>query len=897
MSNPAISFVIQKLANLLVEEAVLLFGVQDQVNWVLVELKRMQCFLKDADSRRRKGDELAKNWVREVRDVAFDAEDVIDTYLLKVERLRRKKGLLVSVKRYSCFSYELKARHKIGAKINRIKTKIQDISESRARYGILNMGERVEARIDFIDENLQARRNLSPYLSDDTTIVGFHHDMEVLLDQLTDARNLRRSVASIVGMGGLGKTTLAKKIYSNNVIKQHFDVCVWVTISQVYSVTDLLKNIISRVVGVRRDELGELDESGYKEKLLNSLNGRRYLIVMDDVWDKNFWTRIKGAFPDDVNGSRVLITTRVIEVASFADPITTPYELSFLPEVSSWELFLFKAFPTRLGGNISCPEELEDIGRQLVKRCGGLPLALVVLGGLLSRKDPDTAVWSEVAESMVWDSTHDGQECLKILALSYCDLPHHYLKSCFLYLAAYPEDSEILTSKLIKLWIAEGFIPERERRTMEEIAKGYLDELVQRCMVQVVKRRDYDKSVKRIRIHDVLHEFCVAEAREDGLINTCSTYSAMTVAQVTSRRLALQNYRSSDCCVTRLKLRTLLLFNSSVPIRNPLVLHGLKLLRVIDLDGAGCVENLPKEMERMIHLRYLGLRNSNLRKLPPTIGNFCSLRVLDVRNTRIGKLPEEVCSIQTLQTINMEWFCLPPSKICKLTNLQMLKHVNAAGGWIERCSGKMINLQVVGLSVLARSQLPTLCRLLGNLTHLISLKVRRTRLLSSRIITTLSSNHRFRKLELNGMLHKLPEHHLFPQNLSKLTLRASMLEDDPMPVLEKLRNLIVLRLMERTYGGKEMVCSAGGFPRLQTLEISCLEYLECWRIDDCSMANLLYVSISVCTKLSMLPEGLQRASGLQELKLSRMPEDFNARAREGGEDWHKISHVPSITIS
>ncbi|KAH7674135.1 P-loop containing nucleoside triphosphate hydrolase protein [Dioscorea alata] len=874
MSNPAISFVIQKLTNLLVEEAVLLFGVRDQVNWVLVELKRMQCFLKDADSRQRKGDELAKNWVREVRDVAFDAEDVIDTYLLKVERLRQKKGLLVFVKRYSCFSSELKARHKIGAKINRLRIKIQDISDSRARYGILNIGESGESRIDFIDENLQARRNLSPYLNDDTTVVGFHHDMEVLLNQLTDARNLRRSVLSIAGMGGLGKTTLAKKIYSNDVIKQHFDVCVWVTISQVYIVTDLLKIIISRVVGLRRDELEGLDESGLKEKLLNSLNGRRYLIVMDDVWDKNVWTRIKGAFPNDVNGSRVLITTRVIEVASFADPITIPYELSFLPEDSSWELFLLKAFPTRLDSHVSCPEDLEDIGLQLVKRCGGLPLALVVLGGLLSRKDPDPAVWSEVAERMDWNSTHDGQECLKILALSYCDLPHHYLKSCFLYLAAFPEDSEILTSKLIKLWAAEGFIPERERQTVEEIGWGYLDELVQRCMVQVVKVRDYDKSVKKIRIHDVLHEFCIAEAREVGLINASSTYSAMTVAQVTSRRLALQNYRSSDCCFTGLKLRTLLLFNSSVPIMNPLVLHGLKLLRVIDLEGAGSVVNLPKEIERMIYLRYMGLRNcTSLHRLPPTIGNLCSLRVLDARNTSIVKLPEEVCNIQTLRIINMEWFCSLPSNICNLNCLQILKHACAAGGWVERCSREMINLQVLGISALASSQLPTLCHLLGNLTRLISLK-----------------------LELHGMLHKLPDHHLFPQNLSKLTLRASMLEDDPMPVLEKLRNLIVLRLMKGTYAGKEMVCSAGGFPRLRVLEISCLEYLECWRIEDCSMANLLYLSISVCRKLSMLPEGLQRASSLQELKLSRMPEDFNARAREGGEDWHKISHLHSITI-
>ncbi|KAM0942955.1 putative virus X resistance protein-like, coiled-coil [Dioscorea sansibarensis] len=309
MSNPAIDFVVQKICNLLVEEAVLLHGVRKQVEWVVSELQWMQSFLKDADSRQRKGDELAKNWVKEVRDVAFEAEDVIDNYLLKLGCLRREKGLLASAKRYASFADELIARHEIGTKINRLKETIVEIAESKDRYRLVKIGDGGEDRISFIDEDLQARRNLSPYLYDDTTVVGFRHDIEVLLNQLTDVQNLRRSVVSIVGMGGLGKTTLAKEIYSNNAIKQHFDVCVWMTISQVYIVIDILKIIISRVVGLMRDELEGLDETMLKEKLLNSLNSRRYLIIMDDVWEKNFWNRIKGAFPDVMNGSRVLITT------------------------------------------------------------------------------------------------------------------------------------------------------------------------------------------------------------------------------------------------------------------------------------------------------------------------------------------------------------------------------------------------------------------------------------------------------------------------------------------------------------------------------------------------------------------------------------------------------------
>jgi hypothetical protein len=292
------------------------------------------------------------------------------------------------------------------------------------------------------------------------------------------------------------------------------------------------------------------------------LKGKRYLVVMDDIWRTEVWDEVSSVFPINSNGSRILITSRNKEVALHASLSPPYYLLPFLNDNESWELLRKKVFRGEI-----CPPELESLGKQIAKGCCGLPLSIVVLAGILANKEKSIHMWSKFVGHVNSFLTReeDTTICQKILSLSYTDLPRR-LKPCFLYFGMYPEDFEIPVRQLMHLWVAEGFLQHTGHRYPEDVAELYLEELIDRSLIQVASKRR-DGGVKECRIHDLLRELCISEGAEETFLEVHSAYH---LSSNKSRRLSIQGdprqYMSLNPSVTTYA-RSLFLFGDQENLR------------------------------------------------------------------------------------------------------------------------------------------------------------------------------------------------------------------------------------------------------------------------------------------------------------------------------------------
>ncbi|CAA6670776.1 unnamed protein product [Spirodela intermedia] len=515
-------------------------------------------------------------------------------------------------------------------------------------------------------------------------------------------------------------------------------------------------------------------------------------------------------------------------------------------------------------------------------------------------KGPSLGEWRRLAKTIIWENSEEGRRCLDILALSYAELPHH-LKWCFLYFSSFPEDFEILVEKLIRLWIAEGFVKHRAGETLEESAEGYLEELVRRCMVIVI----YPKSSQRCRIHDLLHDFTVAEAKEVGFLVCHRIPDDQDASRLDSsvRRLSLyggaQDYVSHVKFSTR--LRSFLLFNSHR--RGVISFHiipTLKLLRVIDLERAPLAV-LPEQIGDLVHLRFLGLKRTKIMSLPSSVGKLRHLQFLDVLWTDIRTMPSPVWKIEALRHVLVPPGVEPQMVDVCLRNLQVLKVVRT-GSWIDSCLGSLTSLRELELTDIKDCHVDALSSSLPKLSGLKKLFLE-----GMSIPDCLWTSTSFSSLEvlwLSGPVRRPQQPSSdgdhWPPNLTELILLNTRLDGDLIAALVNLPELSYLCIGDGAYTGKEMICSRGGFPQLQFLLLSMNELersnLKRWVAEAGTMLRLRSLKIYGCRKLALLPEGLQHMTALKDLTLRYMPPEFCSRARNGGEDWPKVRHIPSIII-
>jgi len=583
----------------------------------------------------------------------------------------------------------------------------------------------------------------------------------------------------------------------------------------------------------------------------------------------------------------------------------------------------------------------------MVAKCAGLPLAIIVLGGLLATKET-TNEWEMIHKHITsylirGDVLERQSRLAEVLDLSYHNMPYQ-LKPCFLYLSQFPEDFEIPKNKLIQLWMAEGFVSsqyeiERDER-LEDIAERYLGSLISRCMVQVGQMGSTGK-IKTCRLHDLMRDMCLSKARKEHFLSviTRSQKDSNSINDVSSspssssnllldsrktggvRRIALFLDKHVDKLVppneqVSQHLRSLVYFNDKkcrVESWKLLktVFENFKLLRVLDLEGVKGSKGklLPKEVGNLFWLKFLSLKRTCIQILPSSLGKLENLQSLNLQTINkvswdsTVEIPNIIWKLKRLRHLYLPNWCGNVPGILQLENLINLQTlVNFPA---SKCDvSDLLKLKRLRKLVLNDpryfqkfSESFTLCNQKLECLESLSLK---TDLLSfpdqevdvEKLVLGCPSLH---KLHVEGRMERLPEAQLFPPQLSKLTLWGCKLVEDPMVTLEKLPNLKYLSGWEM-YVGKKMVCSINGFPKLEVLAIRGFSNLEEWVVENQAMPHLCRLSISDCNKLKGVPDGLTFVAGLRELEIRWMPKSFKIRLGIDGEDYHKVQHVPSIVF-
>ncbi|KAF7851410.1 hypothetical protein BT93_L3999 [Corymbia citriodora subsp. variegata] len=894
------------------KEAKLLKGVREKIEFIRDELESMKAFLKSAESSQEDDPEL-KVWVKQVRVVAHDTEDILDEFMFKLAR-DHGHGFMRYFHKFKSSIQNLKARHQISSRIDDIKSRVESIAERHQQYNFTEQSASASTRgISWNDLREDA------FLVEEDELVGIDEPREEIIKWLVDGEP-GLQVLSISGMGGLGKTTLAKRVYDNQQVKAYFQSHAWINVSESYKIEDILRDMIEKLHGEIEQPVPQGVESADRIKLNQIVKGflqqKRYVIVLDDVWNSNALEGIKYAMPNSNICSRILITTRTADVATGSFNQSKVYELKPLSPKESWSLFCKKTFY----GN-PCPPHLEHLSRQILKKCEGLPLAIVAIGGLLFAKDVHE--WEMISHSLAakLENNDRMQNFRKILSLSYDDLRYN-LKSYFIYLGVFPEDHVIECMRLIRLWIAEGFVEEREGMTREEVAQRYLKELINRSLVQIAKTT-LDGRIKSCRVHDLMRESILSKSRDINFVSFASKQKVELHERV--RRLSIQYTCNNALKQLNLpSLRSLLIFESATSSSSDeqFVPSGSKLLRVLDLRSSSIL-NFPRQILVMYHLKYLSLRGTNVRIIPRSIGKLQNLETLDLKHTLVSELPVEITTLRKLQHLLVYSYaritndvpfsllkgCSTPEGIGALSSLQKLSCVNAGGCRGKNTMqelGKLSNLRRLGVANLKKDDVKELCDSLEKMANLRSLDVTAESDCEVIDLDFLSSPPLLlRTLNILGCLKKLPHWLPLLNNLASVGLVWTRLKQSSLIALQNLPNLVELNLSHAFEG--ETLVFGEGFPKLKELFLANMENLRFVLMNGQAMPCLRSLIIHGCRHLDwqsilVVIHGLAL---LKHLQFAEMPKEFacafypysSSQMREGIlQEYYEemITRVPEV---
>ncbi|MED6108407.1 hypothetical protein PIB30_023626 [Stylosanthes scabra] len=599
------------------------------------------------------GNKHVKEWLDSLRDAHYTGDDLLDRVEIKAQ-IRNKVRIRLPLR------LNLSVR-KMVTKIEEVVKRIEDLQKLKDSLGLkkIPMGNSWRTPTTSLVKG---------------NVYGRDGDQQALMKMLNDNNDHQLSVISIVGMGGVGKTTLAQWLYNNEDLMKGFDLKAWIYVSENFDVVDTTKNVIRGInSGVCSLDGFDLLQHDLKKRLSET----KFFIVLDDVWsnDGDAWNSFIIPFQHGRNGSTVLVTTRMENAGPIVQNYNS-YPLNGLSDDYCWSIFADNAsFPE---SNVS--SELEAIGRKIVQRCDGLPLAAETLGRLLRTKH-DVRDWNKILSSDIWEIPITDSKIVPALLISYYHLPA-YLKHCFVYSSVYPKGHRFDKNQLILLWMAEDLLrPPKRGETLEEVGCECFDDLVSRLFFKEVNNDDD----KYFVMHDLMHDLatCLAGKFYCRLSEEPGEEMTRTLTRHLSygRRMFTRFYSSSriECLRTFLNTNhTPFLFNTECTAAVHGILSKNKYLRVLSFHRLSIFPDL---IANLIHLRYLDLSWSNFEVLPQSLCNLCNLQTLKLRRcSSLTMLPSSLGELIHLRYLDLSRSAIEtlPESLCKLSYLQTLK--------LEECS-------------------------------------------------------------------------------------------------------------------------------------------------------------------------------------------------------------------
>nr|UBY07237.1 NBS-LRR disease resistance protein [Dasypyrum villosum] len=825
-----------------------LLELQANMNRLVRELSVMHDVLCQMDIRNHTNP-IYESWLEGVRKVAHDMEDMVDEYLYLVGQ-ENDIGCCFYLKKGFRKPSSLVSLNRIAFKVKQIEKDLTHLAEIKNRWVTqINNGDTNNS--NYIVRRAQDQANMARSL-DDEDLVGVYENREKLEKWLAND-DLGHAVIALLGMGGLGKTALAANVYKKE--REKFQCHVWVSISQTYSKEDVLRKIIKELMKdkvIRLSYTADMDITCLEETLKRFLEQQKYLIVLDDVWTPESFDDLSRVFTRSDKGSRLIITTREARVAAHASQGHILTLQALLPD-EAWDLFCKKAFSRDT--NHECPMELKLLSKEIVNKCKGLPLVIVLVGSLLRVREKTVEEWRRINVQLSWELINNSSlsDIRNVLYLSFIYLPT-CLKGCFLYCGLFPEDYLFKRKQLVRLFIAEGFIEERGESTLEEVAKGYLKELIDRNMLQLVKRNHFGR-IKKFGMHDILRELAV-----DLCLKNCFGVTDENKFRgphkKDGRRLVLYKLKEDiqQPFSNMHQLRTIITLGDSKSSFTvlPLLCNESRYMTVLELSGLP-IEKIPDAIGDLFNLRHLGLRNSNVKKLPRPVEKLSNLMTLDLHGSDIHELPSCVVKLKKLRHLfakrvidssgrEFKWgsgMCIP-NGLGNLTNLQTLQALEAQDESLRHL-GELSQMKSLRLWNVKGIYCGRITESLVQMQYLSFLDVNASD--ENEVLQLNVCLPSLQKLFLRGGLAEgaLDESPLFQavggQNLSSLYLFWSQLREDPLPSLSRLSNLTYIQFT-RAYNGEQLAFFTGWFPKLKVLQLRDLPNQSRLEIQQGAMASL-----------------------------------------------------------